>query len=87
MSDKKFAKGFFFNRSEKAPSYVIGGLSINENEAIDFIRANSKGGKLRLSILNSKGGKPYMVVDEYEPKSNNIAQEAATEEDLDGLPF
>jgi hypothetical protein len=63
---------------------VIGTLSINEDEAIEFIKANSKKGKLKISILNSKAGKPYMVVDEYEPK-NNVAQESEKVDDR--FPF
>jgi hypothetical protein len=85
MSDKVFAKGFFFNKGENSPSYVIGGLSINTKEAVEFLNENSKNGKIKLSIKESKGGKYYLELDTYVSKT----QAVNANEDVDNpdLPF
>lgn len=89
MADKVFAKGFFFNRGENSPSFVVGNLSINEKEAIEFIKENSKDGKVRLSIKESKGGKFYLELDTYVKKAQvvNPNEDVAISDGLSDLPF
>ena len=67
-----FTKGIFFNeKHEKAPDFVLGGLSVNPVEFGEFLRENKehiKEGTVRFSILRSKKtNKPYVIIDTYIP--------------------
>ena len=43
MSNEKiFADGFFFKRSQNAPDWVAGKLSLNLEKAIDFAQQHAK---------------------------------------------
>ena len=41
--DKVFAKGFNFKRSENAPEWVVGKLSIKLEDAMPFLTQNASG--------------------------------------------
>ncbi len=70
MSQEKiFADGFVFKRNEKAPDFVVGSLSVKVEEATAFLRNNAKNGWVNLQIKNSQGGKYYIELDTFEPKS------------------
>ena len=84
-TNKVFANGIIFKRNEYTPQWIVGNLSINEKDAIEFIKANSKNGWVNLSIKESYKDKTkyYIELDTYqkaevsqEPKANN-----------DDLPF
>jgi hypothetical protein len=66
--DKIFAEGFSFKRSENAPEFVIGRLSIKIEEATAFMEANNKNGWVNLNVKKSKGGVHYLELDTFEPK-------------------
>jgi hypothetical protein len=86
--DKVFAKGFFFNKGENSPSFVVGNLSITTKEAVEFLNENSKDGKVRLSIKESKGGKFYLELDTYVSKTKVVnANEDEVNDDFNNLPF
>ena len=75
---KTFPKGLRFFEADGAPDFVIGTLVISLNELVQFCKDNPdllteyKGVKqLKCSILKSKEGKPYIVVDEYKKGKNN----------------
>ena len=36
-NDKIFANGFLFKKSDKAPSFVVGNISVKIDEAIPFL--------------------------------------------------
>lgn len=72
--NKKFADGFSFKRSEKAPEFVVGRLSLKVDEAIEFIKANTKNGWLNLNIKQARSGNYYIELDTYEPKTSGAPQ-------------
>jgi hypothetical protein len=101
MEDKVFAQGFSFKRNENAPQFVIGRLSLKEDEAIAFIKANSQNGWINLDIKKARTGNFYIELDTFVPtaKENPTKGKSATnttkstkkvqtmDDDDDGLPF
>lgn len=91
QKEKVFADGFLFKRRDTAPEWVIGNLSIKADEAIAFIKNNTKNGWVNLNINYSKAGTAYVELDTFEPKGNTQskaepAKVAEPEVDAD-LPF
>lgn len=93
-TEKIFAKGFIFKRSEKAPDFVIGSLSLKVEEAIEFMQANKKGEWLNLDVKKSKDGKYYIELNTYEkggavshPVPFSAPVSSAVSEDFDSLSF
>jgi hypothetical protein len=89
--EKIFADGFLFKRNEKAPDFVVGSMSVKVEEATAFLRNNAKNGWVNLQIKNSQGGKYYVELDTFEPKTQQQAPATAQQQDptLTGteLPF
>lgn len=85
--ERTFAEGFSFKRRESAPEFVVGSLSLKEDEAIAFIKANSKRGWLNLDIKQARTGNYYLELDTYEPKANTNTAPAKAAEPEDELPF
>ena len=75
--DKVFADGFLFKRRENAPEFVIGNISVKVDDAITFLNNNQKNGWVNLNVLNSKGGKPYIELDNFVPKKNEYGTDTA----------
>ena len=67
QDEKVFANGFSFKRQENAPEFVVGRLSLKEDEAKDFLRNNFKNGWCNLNIKKAKSGSYYVELDTYEP--------------------
>lgn len=67
--DKVFADGFIFKRSDNAPDWVVGKLSVKVEDAIAFLKSNAKNGWVNLNINSAKSGKYYMEVDTWESKA------------------
>lgn len=89
MSDKIFPKGIRLFGAESAPDFVIGSMIISLNDFFAFCKAHPelqtdyKGVKqLKLSLLKSKDGKPYAIVDNYSKESKESAKD-----EKDSLPF
>lgn len=70
---KVFADGFMFKRSESAPEFVIGGISVKVEEATKFLATNQKNGWVNLDIKQSKSGKYYLELNTFEPKDKAVA--------------
>jgi hypothetical protein len=94
--DPVWADGFNFkNPHPNAPDFVIGNISCKVEDAIAFLQKNkSKTGWVNIQVKNSKGGNPYMILDEWEPtqggQNNNVEQSAPTtavEAEGEVLPF
>jgi hypothetical protein len=96
--EKIFADGFLFKRKETAPEFVIGSLSLKVDEAIAFIKNNSKNGWVNLDIKQARSGNYYLELDTFEPKAKGDAKAApakatkpaakqAAEDDDDEVPF
>ncbi len=82
-----FADGFVFKRNDNAPEFVVGGLSVKVEEAIPFLKENSKNGWVNLSIKLSKGGKYYIDIDTWEPQEQGEPAGSMDDDDGDDLPF
>jgi len=68
MADEKiFADGFSFKRSEKAPEFVIGRMSMKVDEAVAFIKTHQKNGWVNLNVKQARSGNYYMELDTFEP--------------------
>jgi hypothetical protein len=100
QDEKIFADGFSFKRSEKAPDFVVGRLSMKSDEAVAFIRQHDKGGWVNVNIKTARSGNYYVELDTYEPtqqggaakpaakpQAKAVAPAPVVEEDEDDLPF
>lgn len=88
-NQRTFAEGFIFKRSEKAPDFVIGRISIKVDEAIEFLKKNQKNGWVNLQAKTGRSGQPYLELDTYEPKGdgNASSRSQAKKVDDEELPF
>jgi len=104
QKEKVFADGFVFKRREDAPDFVIGSIAIKVDDALAFLKANVKAdGWVNLNINISKGGKPYIELDTFEPDASKrkasrkeekkflekavVLSEPVEDDDVDELPF
>lgn len=69
-NEKKFANGFFFNRHENSPDFVIGSLGIQVEKAVAWIQQQKQkeNGFINLDIKKSQNGKYYVELNEHEQK-------------------
>jgi hypothetical protein len=92
MSNNVLPKGIrTFNKRENQPEFVLGSVIITLNELVTFCKENPEllseynGQKqLRLQLLRSKEGAPYLTVDTFKPQA--APQPPAKDDDGD-LPF
>jgi hypothetical protein len=70
QDEKIFADGFSFKRSENAPDFVIGRLSMKVDDAIAFMRQHDKKGWVNLNIKTARSGNHYVELDTFEPKGS-----------------
>jgi len=83
MTEIKFPNGLIAKKpSEKAPDFLKAKISIKSNDLINWIKLLSKEW-INLDLLESKDGKFYFKVDEFEPKK----QELPSMPENDDLPF
>ena len=86
--EKIFADGFIFKRNEKAPDFVVGGISIKVEDAVAFLKKHDKNGWVNLQVKNSQGGKYYMELDTFEPKQQQEMPNAPIQQETtNDLPF
>lgn len=69
--EKIFADGFIFKRNPKAPSFVIGRVSMKVEEAINFLKTHEKNGWVNVDIKEARSGNHYMELDTFEAKNDN----------------
>jgi hypothetical protein len=87
-AEKIFADGFSFKRSENAPDFVIGRLSIKLDDAITFLKNNDKKGWVNLNIKTARSGNAYVELDTYEPKAEQAtASKPKAKAEEENLPF
>jgi len=75
--EKIYVKGLFAKRNEKAPEFVICGLSVKTYDFIQFLKekTNEKG-YVNLQVLRSKDKVTlYAVIDTFEPKASTASTE------------
>lgn len=101
QDEKIFADGFSFKRSENAPDFVVGRLSLKVDEAIAFMKENEKKGWINLNIKTARSGNHYIELDTFEPKNaggnteqksqkeqpKKVSKPAPVEDDDDEIPF
>lgn len=90
MAEQKiFADGFYFERRENAPDFVIGRLSVKVNKVKDFLDAHvNDRGYVNLNILRSKDGGAYMELDTWQPKkqeNGSWTPKPQTQEQIDEM--
>jgi hypothetical protein len=66
QDEKIFADGFSFKRSEKAPDFVVGRLSLKVDDAVAFIKEHQKNGWVNLNVKTARSGNHYVELDTYE---------------------
>ena len=86
QTEKVFADGFIFKRNENAPEFVVGSMSIKVDEAMAFLAQNESKGWVNLNVKKSKGGKFYMELDTWKPKTEKVI-EKVSEKPAEDLPF
>ncbi|MBC7509884.1 MAG: hypothetical protein H7320_14225 [Ferruginibacter sp.] len=94
MADNKLVEGIrYFAKRENAPEFVLGTLVISPRILVDFIKNNpdvlteyNSEKQLKMQILRSKAGNPYLAVDNFVPTERGTAPAAkpamATNDDL-----
>lgn len=63
---KNFVNGLIIKRNEKAPDYVICGLSFKVEEFIKYINENAKNGWMNVDVKLSQAKKYYAELNTYE---------------------
>jgi hypothetical protein len=83
MTEKTFTDGLIVKRAENAPDFVLCNISIKVEDFTKWMKDHQDKGWVNISLLMSKGGKPYGVKDTFKPK-----EESSTEPVIeDDLPF
>ena len=75
MADNKLVEGIrYFAKRDNAPEFVLGSMVISPRILVDFIKNNPdvltdyNGEKqLKMQVLRSKAGNPYLAVDSFVP--------------------
>ena len=75
--EKINVKGLFAKRNEKAPDFVICGLSVKTDDFIQFLKENTnEKGYVNLQVRKSKEkGTLYAVLDTFELKASTASTE------------
>lgn len=81
--EKQFTKGFYFKKHEKAPSFVVGQLSIKVPDAIPFLEENqSNAGYVNIDIKLSKNGTYYCELNTWKPTKDTASEDQSNQEKL-----
>lgn len=78
MAELKYVAGLYFNKKhEKAPSFVLGTISIKPKEFMEWLRQNPADDKgyVRLKVNESRDGKPYVALDDWKPTAKKEVEE------------
>ena len=88
--DKVFADGFYWDRHENAPDFVVGKMSVKVAQAVPFLQEHANdGGYVNLQVKRSKGGKLYVELDTWQPEQRQPSQPPAESQPPagDDIPF
>ena len=69
-----FPNGLIVKRREDAPSFVIANLSFKVDDFTKWMNENAANGWVNVQALVSKGGKPYAVLDTWDPDKNKAGE-------------
>jgi hypothetical protein len=68
MQEKQFVNGLVFKpKSDKAPEWVLGGLSINVPAFLEWLETQPKSQWINVQFKMGKSGKPYAELDTWQP--------------------
>jgi hypothetical protein len=83
--EKQFVNGLVFKpKSDKAPEWVLGGLSINVPAFLEWLETQTKSQWINVQFKVGKSGKPYAELDTWQPTDKvNIVDEQPESD----LPF
>ena len=74
MSDIEFVNGLTIKvRSENAPDYVLANGSIKREQLIEWLQGRGEEW-INWQAKLSKGGKPYVAVDNWKPKEGGQSE-------------
>jgi hypothetical protein len=83
MDDIKFAEGLYFKEpSDNAPDFIKGRLSIQKNKFLEWVgnAEFNESGYINLDIKISKGGKPYIAVNDWKPNQQQQQPQYTTQQ-------
>lgn len=84
--EKIFAEGIYFDKKEKAPSYVVGSLSFKVGPAVEFLQKYVKQtGYVNVDIKLSANGKYYCELNTWVPDKSNVQEEESNQEKLNNM--
>jgi hypothetical protein len=78
QEEQVFANGFSFKRSENAPDFVIGRLSMKVDDAIAFLKEHSGRGWCNVNIKQARTGNYYVSLDTFKPGERETSPGLAT---------
>jgi len=87
QEEKIFADGFVFKRSENAPDFVVGRISIKVDDAVAFIKTHAKNGWVNLGVKQARSGNYYMELDTFEAKATTTTKPTKKVEEEEDSPF
>ena len=87
QEEKIFADGFVFKRSENAPDFVVGRISIKVDDAIAFIQQHVKNGWVNLGVKQARSGNYYMELDTFEAEKKTTTKPTKKVMEEDDMPF
>ncbi len=99
MEEKRiiFPAGMIWKEpKENAPEFIKGNISIKVAEFVEFLKEYENDGWVNLDLLKSKGGKLYLKLNEWKPKTettvpqvNEPMTETTTNETIttNNIPF
>lgn len=68
MADKELAPGFYAKYpKDSAPDFVKMRLSVRMEKFLPWIQTQAGKEWVNLEVLESKSGKPYVLIDDWEP--------------------
>lgn len=75
QQNSKLTKGILFKEPhQNAPDFIIGKLSIKNDEFIQYLNSVRDGEWTNLEVKLSRDGKPYIELDDWKPSGGNQSQ-------------
>ena len=88
-NENKFVEGMWYNEPrENAPDFVMANMSFSKVQFLEWLQSQEVDAKgyVKVDVLRSKAGKPYLKVNDFKP-SSETAKEVFSEKKLEPMPF
>jgi len=82
MTEQKFVEGVYFNKPHpKAPDFVLGSVNFKKDIAIAWLQKQvaDANGYVKTDAKESKGGKIYMQINDYQKTTQSKPKEEVIE--------